>query len=104
MGLFENLDGQGFNPVEQMMAVWNRVGIRTFYQTPLQETPNITYHSLHTYYRDQEMGIYFSDNWFADAPPNALATTICDAVVLHRNERQYCLARTAPNYSLRHHF
>ena len=69
------------NPVEQMMRVWNGIGIGTFFQTPMGITSNLSHAGLEAYLEDQEMGVYYSDNWFVGSPSKALAVTYCQTAV-----------------------
>ena len=104
MGLVGNA-----NPVEQMMRVWNGIGIRSFFQIPMGITSNILHSSTKNYTRDQEMGIYFSEHWFDDTPSSALAVTSCQTAVhteitdAGEESRLYELIHCDIIFNFRHH-
>jgi hypothetical protein len=75
--LFEKADEDenGYNPIEQMAYIWNQShpGI-TFFELPFLQSEAKEYQSLQEY-RDDEMGIYGSKNWFEELNPSALGIT-----------------------------
>lgn len=76
-GDFSNADlVDGLNPIEQMAKVWNdAVSPNTqLLKLPFERTSTTGSETL-TNFRDNELGIYKSFNWFANVSPNALAVT-----------------------------
>lgn len=68
-------DINNLNQIEQMAKVWNdAVPSRPLLRLPLDVTTNAGYASTSSY-RDGEIGIYKSPNWFSNVSSNALAIT-----------------------------
>lgn len=71
-----DLDGNGKNPMEQMMESWNDSTTNfTFFNTSGLTTSNKEYASLSTYKSDGEFGIYKSNSWYTNVSSSALAIT-----------------------------
>jgi len=65
----------GLNPLEQVAKEWNQASSqKTFFQVPFTQTSVTGYNSL-SEFRDSEMGIYKSHQWFNNVSSNALAIT-----------------------------
>lgn len=65
----------GLNPLEQMAKVWNdAVPSKTLIQVPFPIAATTGYSSTSSY-KDGEIGIYKSPNWFSNVSSNALAIT-----------------------------
>lgn len=65
----------GLNPIEQMGKVWNDALIsKPLFQIPFTSTAINGYASTSSF-RDGEIGIYKSYNWFTNVSSNALAIT-----------------------------
>ncbi len=65
----------GLNPLEQAAKEWNQaISGNTFFQIPFSNTSVTSYNGL-SEFRDHEMGIYKSHQWFNNVSSNALAIT-----------------------------
>jgi hypothetical protein len=66
----------GLNPLEQMAKVWNTAVSPsiTFFNLPFPTASSTGYSDLSNF-RDGEMGIYKSHNWFSNVSSSALAIT-----------------------------
>lgn len=64
----------GLNPLEQMAKVWNTGSTRTLITTPFSAAATTGYTGV-TSFRDSEIGIYKSYNWFTNVSSSALAIT-----------------------------
>lgn len=75
-GDFNNADQvSGLNLIEQMAKNWNdSVPGTALFQVPFSSTSS-TGNTALTNFRDSEIGIYKSFNWFSNVSPNALAIT-----------------------------
>lgn len=74
---FTNADlVDGLNPLEQMAKAWNTAVApgTTLFQVPFATT-NVSGDNSLTSFRDGELGIYKSFNWFTNVSANALAIT-----------------------------
>ena len=70
-----DLDGNGHNPIEQMMKQWNNTtGVYDFFKVNANTTSNKQYSDLSSY-NDGEMGIYKHTGWFSNVSSSALAIT-----------------------------
>ncbi|MFA6235770.1 MAG: matrixin family metalloprotease [Bacteriovorax sp.] len=72
----------GLNPLEQMAKAWNDSVTPTtsFFQLPFAATATSGFAELSDF-RDSELGIYKSFNWFPNVSSNALAITLFYGVV-----------------------
>lgn len=75
-GDYSNADlVSGLNPLEQMAKVWNTAASpKTLITLPFGATATSGYVSTSSY-RDSEIGIYKSSNWFTNVSSSALAIT-----------------------------
>lgn len=64
----------GLNPLEQMAKVWNTGSTRTLITVPFAATSTTGYAATNSF-RDGEIGIYKSYNWFTSVSSSALAIT-----------------------------
>ena len=71
----DDLDSNDYNPVEQMFEKWNdTTTAATFFKVPASTTSNKSYDDLSSY-KDSEMGVYKSYDWFDDVKTSVLAVT-----------------------------
>jgi hypothetical protein len=69
-------DTSGLNAVERMAQKWNEAHPSIdFYTLPFTVGGNKLYSNLDDYLNDEEIGIYFSDGWYRELSPSALAVT-----------------------------
>lgn len=80
----------GLNPLERMAKVWNdtTTPTKTLITIPFPITTNIGYASTSSF-RDNEIGIYKSTNWFNNVSSSALAITQFFGVVMPGLGGQY---------------
>ena len=72
-----DVDSNGYNPIEQMMVRWNDEGVLIF-QLPARPTVLREKSRVEDYLNDGEMGIYLHSQWFQNNPKvsaNALGVT-----------------------------
>lgn len=94
-------DSDNHNLFEQMMKSWNNsTSSYDFFRVPSSTTTNKEYSSL-TSYRDSEMGIYKSTNWFSNLKSDVLAVTQFFAIPMSDNTLELIHADIIVNF--KHH-